>query len=183
MNKQEAAAYAKDFVGEWVKVVKDPGAFFAGIEPRDFKKPVQFLITCVGVPLVIRTLFQVASALASGGFAEAITGFMISIILAGLTIGFSFLSALVQMGVAKALGSETSYEHCYWVTAYAAGPLVLSFIPFFDLLMGFYSLFIYFLGVKIVHQFPAWKALVVILIPALIGAVLNLGPYLKHYLI
>jgi hypothetical protein len=160
----------QSFINAVRGVVTAPVGFFRGIRREgDFVNPLIFAIICYEVSAILGGLLSLVG-LSMGG-TRGFGSFLVSIILApifaaiGLFIGAGILHLLVMLIV----GSRNSgFEGTFRVSAYSSVTSLVSWIPVIGWIASLYGIYLAIMGIREVHNTSTGKAVIVVLIPALV---------------
>jgi hypothetical protein len=160
------------------RVVLQPAAFFAGL-PRQgsFLGPLVFALICVEVSAVLvglLTFIDVPGGITSmvgvtgnQGFLAFLGGLVITPIAA--TVGI-FLTALVtHLLVILVVGSgHSGFGATFRIVSYSSVTSLLGWIPFIGWIFSLYRLYLATVGIREMHGTTTGRALVVVLLPAVL---------------
>jgi len=166
------------------RVVLQPGAFFAGL-PRQgsFLGPLVFALICVEVSAILvglQTFVDVPGGItwlfgARGdqGFLAFMGGLVLTPIAA--TVGI-YLSALVtHLLVILVVGSgHSGFGATFRVVSYSSVTSLLGWLPFIGWIFSLYRLYLATVGIREMHSTTTGRALLVVLLPAILILVLVL---------
>jgi hypothetical protein len=172
------------FVDVVRRVVPQPAAFFAGL-PRQgsFLGPLVFALICVEISAVLvglLTFIDVPGGITSllgargdQGFLAFLGGLVVAPI-AG-TVGV-FLTALVtHLLVILVVGSgHSGFGATFRIVAYSSVTSLLGWIPFIGWIFSLYRLYLATVGIREMHGTTTGRALLVVLLPAILILVLVL---------
>lgn len=172
------------FVDVVRRVVLQPTSFFASL-PRQgtFLGPLVFALICIELSAIITGIFSFIGVPggvttffgASGdqGFL-AFLGGLIIIPIAG-TVGV-FLTALVtQLLVILVVGSgHSGFGATFRIVAYSSVTSLLGWIPFIGWIFTLYRIYLATVGIREMHSTTTGKALLVVLLPAILVLLLVL---------
>jgi len=160
----EGAAVLEGFPNTWKRVMTDPRGFFADMpEVGGLQAPLAFL----GVSAVISAAGHLVMGWGLGG----------------QVLG-AFVSAALYVLVAQHLfGGRAGFEATFRVVAYAAAPMVLSWLPWrLGVLAVLYGAYLTIIGLERVHAFDATRAVLTVVIGLgatwLLFAARRRGPFL-----
>jgi hypothetical protein len=177
-----------DPVNSFVEVVRGvvfrPAAFFAGL-PRQgsFLGPLVFALICVEISAVLVGLLTfidvpggvtwLFGARGDQGFLAFVGGLVLAPIAA--TVGV-FLTALVtHLLVLLVVGSgHSGFGATFRVVSYSSVTSLLGWVPFVGWIFSLYRLYLATVGIREVHSTTTGKALLVVLLPAILILVLVL---------
>jgi hypothetical protein len=172
------------FVDVVRRVVLQPSAFFAGL-PRQgsFLNPLVFALICTEISVLLvglLSLIDVPGGMnslfgASGdqGFLEFLGGLVIAPIAAAVGI---FLTALVtHLLVILVVGSgHAGFGATFRIISYSSVTGLAGWIPFIGWIFSLYRLYLATVGIREMHATTTGKALLVVLLPAILILVLVL---------
>ena len=172
------------FVDVVRRVVLQPTAFFAGL-PRQgsFLNPLVFALICTEISVLLvglLSLIDVPGGMnsligASGdqGFLEFLGGLVVAPIAAAVGI---FLTALVtHLLVILVVGSgHAGFGATFRIISYSSVTSLVSWIPFIGWIFSLYRLYLATVGIREMHATTTGKALLVVLLPAILILVLVL---------
>lgn len=190
----------------WLESVKNvigsPDSFFSKMPTSGgFKPPLRFAsinLTILGVIFGLIVSFMLSFILSiltlatgKGGTAlnliKGVTGFgIISIplvIVASLIVGI--ISIFVTSGILHVLlllfGGKGNFEGTFRVMAYTTALLILAWIPFVNIFVAFYAVYIEIVGFSKVHRISKKRTFLAIILPTLILALIFLlGGFIKY---
>lgn len=147
--------FLESFTTVWRRVTTEPRRFFAEMPVSGgLQNPLLFLLACLAIAAV-------------GFLLIGPRGFALWIIVIGLVR--SFVGAAVLMVIARQIfGGAGDYEATYRAVAYGSAPVALVWIPFIRPLVGLYALFLIIIGLERVHAFDATKAVLTMVLSALV---------------
>ena len=166
------------------RVLLQPAAFFAGL-PRQgsFVGPLVFALICIEVSALLIGLLTfidvpggitwLFGARGDQGFLAFVGGLVITPI-AG-TVGI-FLSALVtHLLVILVVGpGHSGFGATFRIVSYSSVTSLLGWIPFIGWIFSLYRLFLATVGIREMHSTTTGRALLVVLLPAIIVLILVL---------
>jgi hypothetical protein len=172
------------FVDVVRRVVLQPASFFTSL-PRQgsFLGPLVFALICIEISAIIIGLFSfidvpggittVLGARGDQGFL-AFLGGLIIIPIAG-TVGV-FLTALVtHLLVLLVVGSGNSgFGATFRIVAYSSVTSLVGWIPFIGWIFSLYRIYLATVGVREMHSTTTGRALLVVLLPAILVLLLVL---------
>jgi hypothetical protein len=172
------------FVDVVRRVVLQPSAFFAGL-PRQgsFLNPLVFALICTEISVLLvglLSLIDVPGGMnslfgASGdqGFLEFLGGLVVAPIAAAVGI---FLTALVtHLLVILVVGSgHAGFGATFRIISYSSVTGLVGWIPFIGWIFSLYRLYLATVGIREMHATTTGKALLVVLLPAILILVLVL---------
>jgi len=172
------------FVDVVRRVVGQPATFFAGL-PRqgNFLGPLVFALICIEISSLLvglLTFIDVPGGITSllgakgdQGFLALVGGLVIAPI-AG-TVGI-FLSALVtHLLVILVVGSgHSGFGATFRIVSYSSVTSLLGWIPFIGWIFSLYRLYLATVGIREMHGTSTGRALLVVLLPAILILVLVL---------
>ena len=161
---EKAKAFLKEFFAQWKQVVFQPQAYFENMEVNGFGKPAYFLITCLALSWAFNGVLKIFLALTTDFLISyVVKGLIFSAFISVAAIAVLLITIPIQYFTGKQLGSTADFERCFWVGSFACAPLLLSFIPYAGILTAVYGLALLFVGIKINHQLPLPKTILVFL--------------------
>jgi hypothetical protein len=172
------------FVDVVRRVVLQPTAFFAGL-PRQgsFLNPLVFALICTEISVLLVGLLSFVDVPggmnslfgASGdqGFLEFLGGLVVAPIAAAVGI---FLTALVtHLLVILVVGSgHAGFGATFRIISYSSVTSLAGWIPFIGWIFSLYRLYLATVGIREMHATTTGKALLVVLLPAILILVLVL---------
>jgi hypothetical protein len=172
------------FVDVVRRLVLQPTAFFAGL-PRQgsFLNPLVFALICTEISVLLVGLLSFVDVPggmnslfgASGdqGFLEFLGGLVVAPIAAAVGI---FLTALVtHLLVILVVGSgHAGFGATFRVISYSSVTGLVGWIPFIGWIFSLYRLYLATVGIREMHATTTGKALLVVLLPAILILVLVL---------
>jgi hypothetical protein len=164
------------------RVVLQPQAFFAGL-PRQgsLLGPLVFALICTEISVLLVGLLTflgvpggattLVGAGGDQGFLALLGGLVVAPIAAAVGV---FLTALVtHLLVAVVIGSGNSgFGATFRVVAYSSVTSLAGWVPFVGWLFSLYRLYLATVGVREMHATTTGKALLVVLLPAILVLVL-----------
>jgi len=148
------------FTTMWQRVMLEPRAFFEGLPAMGgLQGPLTFAAICLAI----------------GGFGALIFALSLKPFLFVLVIGLVRLfigSAIVAMIAQQLFDGRGDYEATFRVLAYSTAPIVFIGIPVLKYLAALYSLYMVVIGVAKAHSFDTVRAVLTVLLTAVVGAVL-----------
>ena len=170
-RESEGAAVLEGFPNTWKRVMTDPRGFFADMpEVGGLQAPLAFL----GVSAVISAAGHLVMGWGLGGFLRIVLWQVLG----------AFVSAALYVLVAQHLfGGRAGFEATFRVVAYAAAPMVLSWLPWrLGVLAVLYGAYLTIIGLERVHAFDATRAVLTVVIGLgatwLLFAARRRGPFL-----
>jgi hypothetical protein len=172
------------FVDVVRRVVFQPAAFFGGL-PRQgsFLGPLVFALICIEISVVLIGLLtfidvpggitSMLGATGNQGFLAFVGGLVIAPI-AG-TVGL-FLSALVtHLLVILVVGAgHSGFGATFRIVSYSSVTSLLGWLPFIGWIFSLYRLYLATVGIREMHGTTTGRALLVVLLPAILILVLVL---------
>ncbi|MDQ3854808.1 MAG: YIP1 family protein [Chloroflexota bacterium] len=157
------------FVNTSVAVATRPSAFFHSVRRTgDFAAPLLFALICALINAVIGGLVRLPGR-------ETLGGYIASLILTpiGTAIGLAIATLIAHLLVMVVIGAgNAGPEATFRVAAYGSVTSLLSWIPWVGLLVFIYSIYLWVVGIREVHSTTTEKALVVVLVPLVIGGLI-----------
>ena len=172
------------FVDVVRRVAFQPAAFFAGL-PRQgpLLNPLVFALICIEVSVILvglLTFIDVPGGITSLFGARGDQGFLAflgGLVLAPIagTVGV-FLAALVtHLLVMVVVGSgHSGFGATFRIVAYSSVTSLVGWIPFIGWIASLYRLYLATVGIREMHATTTGKALLVVLLPAILILVLVL---------
>jgi hypothetical protein len=164
------------------RIVFQPAAFFAGL-PRQgsLLNPLVFALVCIEISVILvglLTFIDVPAGITSLFGARGNQGFLA--FLGGLVLGpiagtvGVFLTALVtHLLVMIVVGSEHSgFGATFRIVAYSSVTSLVGWIPFIGWIFSLYRLYLATVGIREMHGTTTGRALLVVLLPAILILVL-----------
>jgi hypothetical protein len=170
------------FVDVVRRVVFQPTAFFAGL-PRQgtFLNPLVFALICIEISVIfvgLLTFIDVPAGITSLFGARGNQGFLAflgGLVLAPIagTVGV-FLTALVtHLLVMILVGSgHAGFGATFRIVAYSSVTSLVGWIPFIGWIASLYRLYLATVGIREMHGTTTGRALLVVLLPAILILVL-----------
>ncbi len=172
------------FVGVVRGVVFQPAAFFASL-PRQgsFVGPLVFALICVEISAILVGLLtfidvpggvtSLFGARGNQGFLAFVGGLVIAPLAAAVGV---FLSALLtHLLVLLVVGSgHSGFGSTFRVVCYSSVTSLLGWIPFVGWIFSLYRLYLATVGIREMHSTTTGRALLVVLLPAILILVLVL---------
>jgi hypothetical protein len=163
-------------------VVLQPQAFFAGL-PRQgsLLGPLVFALICTEISVLLVGLLTFlgvpggATTLVGAGGDQGFLAFLGGLVVAPIAAAVGvFLTALVtHLLVAVVIGSGNSgFGATFRVVAYSSVTSLAGWVPFVGWLFSLYRLYLATVGVREMHATTTGKALLVVLLPAILVLVL-----------
>jgi hypothetical protein len=145
----------ESFPGVWRRVMSEPRRFFEDMPVTGgLQNPLIFLLLCLAISAV--------GFLLIGPRALALWVIVIGLVRA-------FLGALVLMVVAQQVFRGTGdYEATFRAIAYGSAPVALIWLPLIRPLVLLYALFLIIIGLERVQAFDATKAVLTVLLSAIV---------------
>jgi hypothetical protein len=145
----------ESFTGVWRRIMSEPRRFFEDMPVTGgLQNPLIFLLLCLAISAV-------------GFLLIGPRGYALWVIIIGLVR--AFLGALVLMMVAQQVFHGTGdYEATFRVVAYGSAPVALIWLPLIRPLVVLYALFLIIIGLERVHAFDATKAVLAVLLSAIV---------------
>jgi hypothetical protein len=164
------------------RVVLQPQAFFAGL-PRQgsLVGPLVFALICTEISVLLVGLLTFldvpggATTLVGVGGDQGFLAFLGGLVVAPIAAAVGvFLTALVtHLLVAVVVGSGNSgFGATFRVVAYSSVTSLAGWIPFVGWLFSLYRLYLATIGIREMHATTTGKALLVVLLPAILVLVL-----------
>jgi hypothetical protein len=164
------------------RVVLQPSAFFAGL-PRQgsFLNPLVFALICTEISVLLVGLLglidvpggpnTLIGASGDQGFLEFLGGLVIAPIAAAVGI---FLTALVtHLLVVLVVGAgHAGFGATFRIISYSSVTSLASWIPLIGWIFSLYRLYLATVGIREMHATSTGKALLVVLLPAILVLVL-----------
>jgi hypothetical protein len=170
------------FVDVVRRVVLQPTAFFRGL-PRQgsLLNPLVFALICIEISTVLGGLIRLTFRTeAMGGFRFGRGGygfgeFLADVILApvGGAIGLFIVAGIAHLLVMLVVGAGNSgFASTFRVVSYASVTNLVNWIPLIGGLLALYGLYLAIVGIREVHDTSTGRALLVVLLPAILIVVL-----------
>ena len=175
-----------DPVGSFVDVARrvalQPAAFFAGV-PRQgsLLSPLVFALICIEISVILVGLLtfidipggitSLFGARGNQGFLAFLGGLALAPIAGAVGV---FLTALVtHLLVVLVVGSgHSGFGATFRIIAYSSVTSLVGWIPFIGWIASLYRLYLATVGIREMHRTTTGKALVVVLLPAILILVL-----------
>jgi hypothetical protein len=178
-NLSDPVGSFADVVG---RVVLQPQAFFAGL-PRQgsLLGPLVFALICTEISVLLVGLLTFldvpggATSLVGVGGDQGFLAFLGGLVVAPIAAAVGvFLTALVtHLLVAVVVGSGNSgFGATFRVVAYSSVTSLAGWIPFVGWIFSLYRLYLATIGIREMHATTTGKALLVVLLPAILVLVL-----------
>jgi hypothetical protein len=168
------------------RVVLQPVGFFAGL-PRSgsLLNPLIFALICTEISAILGGILRLAGV--GEGFVTGY-GFQVpenqdfgefigSVIFApiGGAIGVFVVAGIAHLLVRLVVGATNSgFGATFRVASYASVTSLVSWIPIVGWLLGLYGIYLSVVGIREMHETTTGKAVLVVLIPAIVVVVLAL---------
>jgi hypothetical protein len=168
------------------RVVLQPVGFFAGLPRRgSLLNPLVFALICTEIAAIvggILSLAGVGGAFVTGyGFQapenQGLGEFIGSVVFApmGGAIGVFVVAGIAHLLVRLVVGANNAgFGATFRVAAYTSVTSVVSWIPFVGGLLALYGIYLSVVGIREMHNTTTGKALVVVVLPAIVIVVLAL---------
>ena len=176
----------ESFVDIVRRVVLQPVGFFAGL-PRSgsLLNPLIFALICTEISAILGGILRLAGV--GEGFVTGY-GFQVpenqdfgefigSVIFApiGGAIGVFVVAGIGQLVVRLVVGATNSgFGATFRVASYASVTSLVSWVPIVGWLLGLYGIYLAVVGIREMHETTTGKAVLVVLIPAIVVVVLAL---------
>ena len=168
------------------RVVLQPVGFFAGL-PRSgsLLNPLIFALICTEISAILGGILRLAGV--GEGFVTGY-GFQVpenqdfgefigSVIFApiGGAIGVFVVAGIAHLVVRLVVGATNSgFGATFRVASYASVTSLVSWVPIVGWLLGLYGIYLSVVGIREMHETTTGKAVLVVLIPAIVVVVLAL---------
>ena len=168
------------------RVVLQPVGFFAGL-PRSgsLLNPLIFALICTEISAILGGILRLAGV--GEGFVTGY-GFQVpenqdfgefigSVIFApiGGAIGVFVVAGIAHLVVRLVVGATNSgFGATFRVASYASVTSLVSWVPIVGWLLGLYGIYLAVVGIREMHETTTGKAVLVVLIPAIVVVVLAL---------
>ena len=168
------------------RVVLQPVGFFAGLPRRgSLLNPLVFALICTEIAAIvggILSLAGVGGAFVTGyGFQapenQGLGEFVGSVVFApiGGAIGVFVVAGIAHLLVRLVVGANNAgFGATFRVAAYTSVTSLVSWIPFVGGLLALYGIYLSVVGIRETHNTTTGKALVVVVLPAIVIVVLAL---------
>jgi hypothetical protein len=168
------------------RVVLQPVGFFAGLPRRgSLLNPLVFALICTEIAAIvggILSLAGVGGAFVTGyGFQapenQGLGEFIGSVVFApiGGAIGVFVVAGIAHLLVRLVVGANNAgFGATFRVAAYTSVTSLVSWIPFVGGLLALYGIYLSVVGIREMHNTTTGKALVVVVLPAILIVVLAL---------
>jgi hypothetical protein len=168
------------------RVVLQPVGFFAGLPRRgSLLNPLVFALICTEIAAIvggILSLAGVGGAFVTGyGFQapenQGLGEFIGSVVFApiGGAIGVFVVAGIAHLLVRLVVGANNAgFGATFRVAAYTSVTSLVSWIPFVGGLLALYGIYLSVVGIREMHNTTTGKALVVVVLPAIVIVVLAL---------
>lgn len=154
-------------------VALKPQDFFEGMNLGEgYGKPTVFLIINSIITLLISALFSFVLTFKAQNLLTSLLGL---IILIPLVLVILFIVTAILHVIAKVLGGKGKYVNSYQSLCYASAVSPATAVPLLGILVSFYQLYIVILGFKKVHQYSLGKAIITILLPAIVAFIIAIA--------
>lgn len=165
---------------QWLDNVKavltNPNGFYSQMPASGgYGEPVKFAVpnfAIYGILSGIVTMLGIGvtgpSPLGTGPM--AIVSSLVASVIGGVIFLF-ILAAFFHIGL-KIVGGKGAYEATFRVMSYATSTSLLIWIPYIGVLFGLYNLYLNVVGMSTVHQIGKGRALIGIILPLIVLAVL-----------
>jgi hypothetical protein len=168
------------------RVVLQPVGFFAGLPRRgSLLNPLVFALICTEIAAIvggILSLAGVGGAFVTGyGFQapenQGLGEFIGSVVFApmGGAIGVFVVAGIAHLLIRLVVGANNAgFGATFRVAAYTSVTSLVSWIPFVGGLLALYGIYLSVVGIREMHNTTTGKALVVVVLPAIVIVVLAL---------
>jgi hypothetical protein len=168
------------------RVVLQPVGFFAGLPRRgSLLNPLVFALICTEIAAIvggILSLAGVGGAFVTGyGFQapenQGLGEFVGSVVFApmGGAIGVFVVAGIAHLLIRLVVGANNAgFGATFRVAAYTSVTSLVSWIPFVGGLLALYGIYLSVVGIREMHNTTTGKALVVVVLPAIVIVVLAL---------
>jgi hypothetical protein len=175
-----------DPVGSFVDVARrvalQPAAFFAGV-PRQgsLLNPLVFALICIEISVILvglLTFVDVPGGITSLFGARGNQGFLAflgGLVLAPIAgaVGVVLTALVTHLLVVLVVGSgHSGFGATFRIIAYSSVTSLVGWIPFIGWIASLYRLYLATVGIREMHRTTTGKALVVVLLPAILILVL-----------
>ena len=176
----------ESFVDTVRRVVLQPVGFFAGLPRRGVNlSPLIFALICTEISAILGGILRLAgvgeSFLAGYGFRvpenQGFGEFVGSVIFApiGGAIGVFVVAGIAHLLVILVVGTTRSgFGATFRVASYTSVTSLVSWIPIIGWLLSLYGIYLSVVGIREMHGTTTGKAVLVVLIPAIVVVVLAL---------
>ena len=168
------------------RVVLQPVGFFAGLPRRgSLLNPLVFALICTEIAAILGGILSLAGA--GGAFVtgygfqvpenQALGEFIGSVVFApiGGAIGVFVVAGIAHLLVRLVVGATNAgFGATFRVAAYTSVTSLVSWIPFVGGLLALYGIYLSVVGIREMHNTTTGKALVVVVLPAIVIVVLAL---------
>ena len=172
------------FVDVLRRVVSQPASFFAGL-PREgnFLNPLVFALICIEISAILVGLLTfidvpggvtwLFGARGDQGFLAFLAGLVLAPI-AG-TVGVFLTALLTHLLVILVVGrGHSGFGATFRIVAYSSVTSLVGWIPFIGWIASLYRLYLATVGIREMHATTTGRALLVVLLPAILILVLVL---------
>src|SRR3712207_57368 len=172
------------FVDVLRRVVSQPASFFAGL-PREgnFLNPLVFALICIEISAILVGLLTfidvpggvtwLFGARGDQGFLAFLGGLVLAPI-AG-TVGVFLTALLTHLLVILVVGrGHSGFGATFRIVAYSSVTSLVGWIPFIGWIASLYRLYLATVGIREMHATTTGRALLVVLLPAILILVLVL---------
>lgn len=154
-------------------VALKPKDFFEGMNLTEgYGKPTIFLVINTILTLIVSVLFSFLLTLKAQNLLLSLVGL---IVLIPVMLIVLFVVTAILHVIAKVLGGKGKYVNSYQAISYATAISPATAVPILGILVSFYQLYIVILGFKKVHQYSLGKAIITILLPAIVSFILTVA--------
>ena len=168
------------------RVVLQPVGFFAGLPRRgSLLNPLVFALICTEIAAIVGGILSLAGA--GGAFVtgygfqapenQGLGEFIGSVVFApmGGAIGVFVVAGIAHLLVRLVVGANNAgFGATFRVAAYTSVTSLVSWIPFVGGLLALYGIYLSVVGIREMHNTTTGKALVVVVLPAIVIVVLAL---------
>lgn len=147
----ESTNFFQDTVNTFRSIIVSPREFFDAMPLEGgLKDPVLFM-------LIVSVASSLGILLITMKPLQALQELIVRILI-------SFVSSAYLLVLSRGFGGTGSFEGTYRAFAYASAPMMISWIPFLNLIAAIYGLFLMRLGLERAHGLPTPRAIGVIAI-------------------
>ena len=173
------------------KVLTKPAEFFTEVKSEvGIGNAFKYLAIISLVYVVLMMIFMFIFSLVLGASYRSLIGYGLfpfslfaGIFVFALPIAIyliSLLGSFVGAGVihlfAKMFGGKGDYSATYKASVYSSTPsLLFGWIPYLNILVGIYSLYLYLKGLSILHEISMGRAFLIAILPGIIVAIVILA--------
>ncbi|PIN84951.1 MAG: hypothetical protein COV47_04855 [Candidatus Diapherotrites archaeon CG11_big_fil_rev_8_21_14_0_20_37_9] len=162
-------------MGIWIDAVLKPKETFATEAPHGtiMKGAVNLGLVGLILGVIFAVLIILGGVLNGDLISSAFTAILIIILFPMLLIISELISTAVPFVIAKLLGGSGSYSSLFYlISIYTPIILIISMIPLAGMVAGLYSIYLFYLALKESQKLSSKKAIIIVLFPLLLIAII-----------